>query len=83
MAEEPEETQLRVNADKTLAVRDTAMLSGDEYDAVESVSSRDSQVEDMIYYGDQRILLFVDDNYCKPDILVNWITPGDIESMVW
>ena len=82
LAEEPEETQLRVNADKTLAVRDTAMLSGDEYDAVESVSSRDSQVEDMIYYGDQRILLFVDDNYCKPDILVNWITPGDIESMV-
>ena len=82
LAEEPEETQMRVKADETLAVRDTAMLSGDEFDAVESLSSRDAQVEDMIYYGDQRILLFVDDNYCKPDILVNWIMPGDIESMV-
>lgn len=82
LAEEPEETQMRVKADETLAVRDTAMLSGDEFDAVESVSSRDAQVEDMIYYGDQRILLFVDDNYCKPDILVNWIMPGDIENMV-
>lgn len=82
LAEEPEETQMRVKADETLAVRDTAMLSGDEFDAVESASSRDAQVEDMIYYGDQRILLFVDDNYCKPDILVNWIMPGDIESMV-
>lgn len=82
LAEEPEETQMRVSADETLAVRDTAMLSGDESDAVESISSRDAQVEDMIYYGNQRILLFVDDNYCKPDILVNWIMPGDIESMV-
>jgi hypothetical protein len=36
----------------------------------------------MVYYGDQQILLFVDDNFCKPDILVNWITPGDVESMV-
>lgn len=82
LAEEPEDTQMRVNADETLAVRDTAMLVGDEFDAVESSSSRDVQVEDMIYYGDQRILLFVDDNYCKPDILVNWIMPGDIESLV-
>lgn len=83
LAEEPDAMQARLKADETLAVRDTSLLSGYESDAIESNSSRSSQsVEEMIYYGNQRILLFVDDNFCKPDILVNWITPGDVESMV-
>lgn len=83
LAEEPESIQTRINADEVLAVRDTSALSGYESDAVESNSSRSSElVEEMIYYGNQRILLFVDDNFCKPDVLVSWITPGDVESMV-
>lgn len=83
LAEDPDAMQARLKADETLAARDTSLLSGYESDAIESNSSRSSQsVEEMIYYGNQRILLFVDDNFCKPDILVNWITPGDVESMV-
>ena len=82
LAEEPEDIRTRLKADETLAVRDTSSLSGYESDAVESKSSRSSDmVEEMIYYGNQRILLFVDDNFCKPDILVSWINPGDVESM--
>ena len=83
LAEDAHVMQTRLKADETLAVRDTSLLNGYESDAVESNSSRSSQlVEDMVYYGDQQILLFVDDNFCKPDILVNWITPGDVENMV-
>lgn len=39
-------------------------------------------VYDMIYDNEGHpVILFVDDNYCKPDILVNWIMPGDIENI--
>lgn len=83
LAEDTDAMQARLKADEILATRDTSLFSGYELDAVESNSSRSMQlVEDMVYYGDQQILLFVDDNFCKPDILVNWITPGDVESMV-
>lgn len=83
LAEDTEAMRARLEADALLAVQDTSLLSGYESDAIESSSSRTSQlVEEMVYYGNQRILLFVDDNFCKPDILVNWITPGDIENMV-
>lgn len=69
--------------DRTLSAdeEDRDKITAVDRDMFSALEGSTSLVEDMIYYNDQRILLFVDDNYCKPDILVNWITPGDIEHM--
>lgn len=81
LPEEPEEIQEQVDAAAEEVARDTSIIGSLESEAVGGKSSGNDLVEEMIYYGNQRILLFVDDNYCKPDMLINWITPGDVESI--
>ena len=83
MAEEyeGEEKQTSVNTMDDNIETDTTDLSLEAFSAIEGTLEREGIVNEMIYCDGKRILLFVDDNYCKPDVLVNWITPGDIENL--
>lgn len=68
--------ELVVGAD-SLSVKEEGLELADT-DNVDS----EKLVYDMIYdHEGHPVILFVDDNYCKPDILVNWIMPGDIENI--
>ena len=71
-------------ADEMVAEVDSLSVKEKGLELVDTIDKVDSEklVYDMIYDNEGHpVILFVDDNYCKPDILVNWIMPGDIENI--
>lgn len=48
------------------------------------IAQDNSRTYDRLYYGKQRVVVFIDDALCREtDNVVNWLTPGDIESAVF
>lgn len=59
----------------------TETLAGDSATNIE-VKIDEGRVYETLYYGSQKVLVFVDDAYCAlSDMVVSWLTPGDIEDI--
>lgn len=53
-------------------------------DSVTNVNMKidEGRVYETLYYGKQKVIVFVDDSYCEQsDMVINWLTPGDIENI--